>query len=478
MSETTRPPNILLVVLDSARARNFGIYGHDRETTPFLSEFEKESVKFTSAWSPGVWTLPSHVSMLSGYDVAEHGVTSTEDSINPQETVFHKLSERGYDTGVFSENTWLTEAEVGLKHSFDTVRGKPSVIYPSGLNPGEFAHRNEYGDYLAFIRESLSHDAPLKSLLNGVAAKVQYDFPERVSNWLLAEPTGEYYVDSFLKWSRDSSGPWAGCINLMDAHRPYVPSADMDLWSDSTAWEVQKSLSDPVWPFLREDEPLWKLRELEDLYDGGIRQCDHAIKRLIHGLKERDALEDTFVIITGDHGEGFGEDSFLRPDEPVVEHKAGIHPVQTNVPLLVRTPSKQSGSVTNPVSLTRIHDVILSMVSEDFEPTDFSAETGARISYTGGAAQQIDSQTDGEEPTANCVVQQIGDKVVKLTEWGDSEASVSIEDAQVATPNDEYEIEPRVSAAFSTLRTPDIREDRTEPIEPGVKDRLEELGYR
>ena len=32
-------PNVLLVVLDSVRAKNAGLYGHHRETTPFLSAY-------------------------------------------------------------------------------------------------------------------------------------------------------------------------------------------------------------------------------------------------------------------------------------------------------------------------------------------------------------------------------------------------------------------------------------------------------
>lgn len=471
--------NIVLVVLDSVRARNFSPYGYSRDTSPHLSKLDGESITFTSAWSPGIWTLPSHVSMFTGYDVSEHEVTSPEDTIKPEETVFHKLSTKDYHTGVFSENTWLTEADVGLKDAFDTVHGKPSVVYPEALNPGEFAHRHDYGEYWAYLSEALSHEHPIKSLFNGAATKIQYDLPDPISQRLFATPSGEYYVNQFLEWSADlpDSEPWAACINLMDAHRPYTPDEEVDLWSDSDARSVQDSLDDPVWPFLRGEVPLSKLEKLEGLYDGGIRQCDRAIERLLESLAERGDLDETYVIITGDHGEGFGETSFVRDGEPVVEHKQGIHPVQTHVPLLVRTPSGDGDVVEKPVSGTRISTAIESMADGRFQPDVFESES-VRISYTDASAQMIGTETTTEEAKVRSTVTELDGDVVKATDWDGRTAAVRIRNGQRAEIIDDVDAQSLVDDAFETLAAPDIGTERQNDLDEGVQQRLEELGYR
>ena len=471
-------PNVVLVVLDSVRARNTSLYGYDRETTPFLSQLSDDSITYTSAWSPTIWTLPSHVSMFSGYDVAEHEVTGPKDAIDSRETIFEELTGQGYRTGLFSENTWLTEADVGIKDSFETVRGKPSVVYPEALNPGEFAHRNEYGDYWGFLSEAISHEAPVKSLLNGVAAKVQYDLPERLSNGLFTDPTAAYYVDEFLNWTTMGDGPWAACLNLMDAHRPYRPAPENDNWSDEDAFESQDSLDEPVWSFLNGDEPLWKLEKLEGLYDGGIRQCDRAIERLFEGLNQRDQLDNTFVVITGDHGEGFGEESFVRDGSPVVEHKHGIHPVQTHVPLLIRTPDGSSGVIDTAVSLTQMCDALGAIAEERFSPEVFEQATPVRISFTDDSAQIPKDRRYTGGKTARSIVETEGNRVVKLTEWAGSTVAVQVASAQDANLTEVSDIKSRVDTAFNPLRNPSIRTDRDDDFSESVERRLKELGYR
>ena len=59
-------PNIVLVVMDTARAQNFSCYGYERKTSPFLDSLAEENVIYKNAYSQANWTLPSHASMFSG----------------------------------------------------------------------------------------------------------------------------------------------------------------------------------------------------------------------------------------------------------------------------------------------------------------------------------------------------------------------------------------------------------------------------
>src|ERR1700709_2375047 len=59
-------PNVLLVVLDTARADAFEPYGSPAGSTPVLRDLASRGTAVTSAYAPSSWTMPSHASMLSG----------------------------------------------------------------------------------------------------------------------------------------------------------------------------------------------------------------------------------------------------------------------------------------------------------------------------------------------------------------------------------------------------------------------------
>ena len=65
---------VILISIDTLRGDSITPYGYFRDTTPFLSRLVKESVYFPNAYSNGCWTMPSHMSMLTGTLPSRHGV--------------------------------------------------------------------------------------------------------------------------------------------------------------------------------------------------------------------------------------------------------------------------------------------------------------------------------------------------------------------------------------------------------------------
>ena len=78
-----------------------------------------------------------------------------------------------------------------------------------------------------------------------------------------------------------------------------------------------------------------------DLYDGEIRFADEHVGRLIAGLKERGLYDSTAIVLTGDHGEAFGEHG-------VIFHGSRLDGAQTKVPLIVRIPGAAPRRVSVP----------------------------------------------------------------------------------------------------------------------------------
>lgn len=354
--------NILLIVWDSARAANTSLYGHSRDTTPFLEEFSKSSEVYNSI-SPGIWTLPSHISMFSGIPVQNHRIRSIRDRIKPKRLIFRELSEKeNYSTGLFTQNTWLSEANVGIHEAFDFVSDSPFPPFSEAVNPVEFLFQDDLNTesfhtrYYKYLVESANHENTLKSLYNGIASKwVGSNLTNKEKN----QHNGFYYADQFVDWLDNQDGDWAACINLMDSHRPYEPTEEYDKWGSEGLHKIQSEIDDLPTEFLREQEPLWKLHALESLYDGGILQADAITQHIVKKLRDAGEFEDTTVIVTGDHGEGFGEQSFI--ERPVIEHTENMHPYQFNVPLVINTSSDFAvASSEGFVSLTDVYSLIKS----------------------------------------------------------------------------------------------------------------------
>ena len=68
-----------------------------------------------------------------------------------------------------------------------------------------------------------------------------------------------------------------------------------------------------------------------DLYDGEIAFTDHHIGRLVDDLRAKGLYDKTVIVVTGDHGEGFGEHG-------IDLHGYHLYAPQTKVPMIVRVP--------------------------------------------------------------------------------------------------------------------------------------------
>jgi predicted AlkP superfamily pyrophosphatase or phosphodiesterase len=113
-------PNVILISLDTLRPDHMGVYGYERNTTPFLDELAAESLVFDLARTTWTWTLIAHMSMLTGLYPAQHQVWSdTARLAEGTWTLAARLAEEGYETwGFYHTPAWL-EPSFGFEQGFD-----------------------------------------------------------------------------------------------------------------------------------------------------------------------------------------------------------------------------------------------------------------------------------------------------------------------------------------------------------------------
>lgn len=125
----TEAPNVVLIVLDTMRAKNWPTYGYDRNTTPFLASLESSSVVFDNAFSTSSWTAPSTASIHTSLYPFQHGVMhgyfiskglGLELNRIPEEatTIASTLADAGYTTYAVADNVNISRA-IGFDRGFD-----------------------------------------------------------------------------------------------------------------------------------------------------------------------------------------------------------------------------------------------------------------------------------------------------------------------------------------------------------------------
>ncbi|WP_331235489.1 sulfatase [Natronorarus salvus] len=442
--------NVLLIVADSLRARNTSLLGYRRETTPFLDSFADRATVYTQARSPSNWTLPSHVSLFSGYDAHEHGF-DLGDRLDPGHTVFEELAGKGYETGLFSDNPFLTEHESGLETVFEYARGTPDSF------PPEFATNGDLGDW----------------------------------------PNGFWYVEELLEWTGEREGPWAACLNLMDTHRPYEPLEEYDRWSDERVRALQETMGFKWhWEFLSGNVSLGFANLLEAIYDGAIRQADAITERVVTALEDRGELEGTLVVVCSDHGESFGSETVLDSEPPAVSHRIGTHDDLYHVPLVVKAPGQDEGQrVDHLATLTRFPEAVRSLALDERRvdgPTFAVDRAFASQPPIGPAmareAERICGDAEPFSKHARIVYEEVpGDSVLKRAAWGEEAYETLIRGRNERVDRGEIPAQ-RVLSAFEGSERVDLAsplEEYTEFAEgydnefaDELEDRLEALGYR
>lgn len=113
-------PNVVLLSIDSLSARHLPTYGYFRDTAPLLArELEAGGTVFDDCVAAATSTVPAHMSILTGLQPLEHGVTSDQEALRSSiQTVTEKVRAAGIRTAAFPGAGRLGPAS-GLGRDFD-----------------------------------------------------------------------------------------------------------------------------------------------------------------------------------------------------------------------------------------------------------------------------------------------------------------------------------------------------------------------
>ncbi len=307
-----RPPNVLVIVVDTLRADRLGAYGNGRGLTPFLDGLAARGTVFAHAYAASSWTCPSVASLLTSRFPSQTHIVSFASRLADDEITFaEKLRPLRYLAGGFSANFRLL-GSLGYAQGFDHWQ----------------AEMRKGGD------------------LSGTELRAQ------ALGWL------------DRVWNRSSPRPALLYLQYMEPHAPYdppepfraryAPGAD----DEHRGTKLNDELVSLRWYLLTKDD----VQLLQSLYDAEVAAVDAQLRQLFAELEWRGFLDDAFVVVTADHGEEFWDHGNLT-------HGITLYNESVRVPLLVLGPGVAKGRrVEENVSLVDLAPTLIDLLGLPREP--------------------------------------------------------------------------------------------------------------
>ena len=238
--------NVVLITIDTLRARNLGIYGYSRDTSPNIDALGREGAVFLHAYANTSWTIPSLASLLTSRHATQHRTVQPRSTLSDRLPYLPALlKQRGYATATFLQSAY--------------------PILTMGFGRG-------------------------------------FDLMERPANYETPK------ILAWLRARRDQ--PFFLWVHYSEPHTPYTPSAPFDQLFVPESWKDHRDVSRywnrrECEEAYAKNEDAARLRM--GFYDARIREADEHVGQIMAQLDALGIADRTLVILSADHGEEFFE---------------------------------------------------------------------------------------------------------------------------------------------------------------------------
>jgi arylsulfatase A-like enzyme len=283
----SRPPNVVLIVVDSLRADALGPQRDQSSASPGIDRLAADGLRFERAVAPASWNLPSLSSLVTSTYPWVHGQGAPAAGTADLATLAEAFSRAGYRTAAFSEAAWpLLERGFG---SFENTAGSDVFGDPRG---------NSAAKTLAAALAWARPDDPQPFFLLVHTYEVHSYFLGKPAHHAFAQKERPTYEGPFREWGIRDLGKPAG---------PQVIDALLGANAEDIAY-------------------------VRALYQGAVAELDAEVGHFADALAAAGLDGRTVVALTSTNGEGF------RPDLKRVHHGGRLHDDVLHVPLLLRWP--------------------------------------------------------------------------------------------------------------------------------------------
>ncbi|MFP4394788.1 MAG: sulfatase [Anaerolineales bacterium] len=370
-SDNSDPPNFLILLFDAFAAPHASLHGYPRPTTPHLERLAERATVFHRHYANGNFTNPGTASLLTGT------LPWTHRSFQPYSPIlktlehhnlFRALAPEAYYTVGYSHNLIVETLMYQFRQDIDHLK----KIQELCLLDFHVADRLFYKDYdVAVWRErswragETPHTYPSSVLLFSLnhelwlrrKEKLEAEYRDLFPRGLPQQHDQIFLMEDAVDWLIANvprfPHPYLAYFHFTPPHDPYCTRREFyGIFDDG--WEPPRK---PEHHFSTR-YPQELLNRLRMEYDEYIAYVDAEFGRLYDFLEQTGQLENTYLIVTSDHGELFERGIWMHLTEVLYEPL--IH-----IPLIIKRPGQtQREDVHTPTSAIDVLPTLLHLAEQ------------------------------------------------------------------------------------------------------------------
>lgn len=360
MAKAQEKPNFLFILTDDQTYQSIHALNNEEIHTPAMDKLADEGIAFTHTYNQGAWSaavcVASRAMLITGQNVFraprnENYLDSwahlKDNKIKTEVPLWTEVfRNNGYQT--FLTGKWHNSDYAVLK-SFDKAEA---------IADGMYETRDENGNRLGYGRGSADTEwNPWATEYNGhwkpQVNDIVYDENGKKKigpSYTVNQHTTELYSDQAIQFLRNDakldSKPFFMFVSFNAPHDPrQSPKEFVDMYPPSEI-KIPESYV-PEHPFNQGDNrvrdeqlaPFPRTKEAVQLhrseYYAIISHADHEISRILKALEKSGKMDNTYVILTSDHGLAVGHHGLIGKQNQY-EHSI-------RVPLIIKGPGLESG---------------------------------------------------------------------------------------------------------------------------------------
>jgi arylsulfatase len=361
----TQLPNVIIILFDALSARHMSLYGYKRKTTPNIEKFAESSIVYHHHYSASNFTQSSTASILTGvYPWSHRSLEFFESLLDVYEieNIFSALSSI-YQTIAYTHNIHVMNILEQFKADIQLLKPIEELVLfqenhlENDEIVGQYAARR-WLQNLFSPSYSLFFNPILTAVSSSKSSKINDDNRTLYPLGVSTKDGYLFKMEDAINWigqvTAAALNPFFAYFHLLPPHEDYRPRAEFyNRFADDQYRLTVKPEHFFTNGFSAEEQQI-NCR----LYDEYIAHVDSEFGRLLEMLERQGTLENTYLILTSDHGQLFerGIHGHVRP----ALYESVIH-----TPLVIRAPGQtQRVNVESPTSSLDLVPTILHLAGQ------------------------------------------------------------------------------------------------------------------
>lgn len=334
--------NVIVIVFDAFSASNISLYGYQRETTPNLARWAERAIVYHNHFAASNFTTSGTASLLTGVLPWSHRALADNGKVAEpfvNRTAFHAFED--YYRIAYTHNPWAFTLLDEFGNEIDDLVAREKLYLKSYDDfVSELFSVDEDIASVSWVRDMKSQDGYAYSLfLSHVDTQLQkmwyaglgHEYPfglpcRAIGNYFLLEQAVDWIAHELSVIAQ----PFFGYFHFLPPHSPYRPPREfMNRFEQDNYRPIEKPVD--VFVAQQSDRSTSKSRLR---YDEFVLYADREFGRFCDQLERSGLLDNTWVILTSDHGEMF--------ERGIIGHSSDtLYQPLLRIPLMILEPGRQ-----------------------------------------------------------------------------------------------------------------------------------------